>query len=137
VSPTIIEELSAAECLELLRTHHLGRVAVIHDGQPLIFPVNYGADGSNVVFRTNPGTKLASGSLGRVAFEIDGIDEPTRTGWSVIVQGVGNDITDTLDELSATLRDLPVDTWIPGEVTRWMGVTPSAITGRRVRVSGD
>jgi nitroimidazol reductase NimA-like FMN-containing flavoprotein (pyridoxamine 5'-phosphate oxidase superfamily) len=129
----IMEELSTGECIELLQSHHLGRVAVVYDGQPIIFPVNYSADGGDVVFRTDPGTKLTAGSLGRVAFEIDGVDESTRTGWSVVVQGVGNDITDDLDYLSEKLRNLSVDPWVPGERARWMRIVATAVTGRRLR----
>jgi hypothetical protein len=75
-------------------------------------------------------------ALGRVAFEIDGSDEAQRSGWSVVVQGVGNDITDTVDGLSEELRDLPVDHWVPGERTRWVRIIPERVTGRRVRPRG-
>ena len=36
-----LEVISEAECLQLLERHHLGRIAVVIDGQPLILPVNY------------------------------------------------------------------------------------------------
>ena len=39
---TDLEELSETDCLELLERHQIGRVALGVDGQPLIFPVNYG-----------------------------------------------------------------------------------------------
>ena len=54
MSFTIVDGLAAMqtdECLELLRNHHVGRVSVVVDGQPLIFPVNYAIEGRNVVFR--------------------------------------------------------------------------------------
>ena len=128
----IYQELSNRECLDLLGAHHFGRIAVVNDAQPIAFPVNYTLDGDAVVFRTDPGTKLNGAAMGRVAFEIDGSDEATRSGWSVIVQGVGNDITDTLDHRSAQLRLLEVQPWAPGEKARWVEVLPQSITGRRL-----
>jgi nitroimidazol reductase NimA-like FMN-containing flavoprotein (pyridoxamine 5'-phosphate oxidase superfamily) len=134
-SDRVYEELSIAECLELLGGHHIGRIAVVLDGHPFVFPVNYALDGDSVVFRTAPGTKLSGAALGHVAFEIDEVDATTRTGWSVIVQGVGNDITSTLDERSERLRALEVQPWVPGEHANWVGILPQSITGRRLRPS--
>jgi nitroimidazol reductase NimA-like FMN-containing flavoprotein (pyridoxamine 5'-phosphate oxidase superfamily) len=129
----IYEELSESECLELLRTHRFGRIAVVIDGHPIIFPVNYAIDGDAVVFRTGAGTKLSGAVMGRMAFEIDGTDEESRTGWSVIVQGVGSEITTALDHRSEQLRQLEVEPWVPGEQARWVEVLPQSVTGRRLR----
>jgi nitroimidazol reductase NimA-like FMN-containing flavoprotein (pyridoxamine 5'-phosphate oxidase superfamily) len=129
----IYEELSAAECLELLGAHNFGRIAVVVDGQPIALPVNYSLDGDSVVFRTDPGTKLRGAAMGRVAFEIDGTDESSRSGWSVIVQGVGADITDALDFRSAQLRLLETNPWVPGEIASWIEILPQSVTGRRLR----
>jgi hypothetical protein len=63
------------------------------------------------------------------------VDEATQTGWSVIVQGVGNDITSTLDEQSERLRALMVQPWGPGERAHWVGILAQSITGRRLRAS--
>jgi nitroimidazol reductase NimA-like FMN-containing flavoprotein (pyridoxamine 5'-phosphate oxidase superfamily) len=131
----VYEELSVGECLELLGTHSLGRLAVIVDGHPIVFPINYALEGDAVVFRTAPGTKLSGAALGQVAFEIDEVDERTQTGWSVIVQGVGNEITSTLDERSGRLRALEVQPWVPGERAHWIEILAQSITGRRLRES--
>lgn len=71
--------------------------------------------------------------MGRVAFEIDGTDESSRSGWSVIVQGVGADITDALDFRSAQLRLLETNPWVPGEIASWIEILPQSVTGRRLR----
>ena len=68
--------------------------------EPLIFPVNYVLEGRTVAFRTDPGTKLTWAKLGHVAFEIDSTDPSHREGWSVLVQGIGTEITDALDASS-------------------------------------
>jgi uncharacterized protein len=132
-APDIYEEIPAHECLELLKTHHFGRIAVVVDGHPIIFPINYAVDGDAVVFRTNTGAKLSGAVMGQVAFEIDGTDEAARTGWSVIVQGVGSEITAALDHRSQQLRQLEVEPWVPGEQTRWVEILPQSVTGRRLR----
>jgi nitroimidazol reductase NimA-like FMN-containing flavoprotein (pyridoxamine 5'-phosphate oxidase superfamily) len=132
-APDIYEEIPANECLELLKTHHFGRIAVIVDDHPVIFPINYAVDGDAVVFRTNTGAKLSGAVMGRVAFEIDGTDEEARTGWSVVVQGVGSEITTALDHRSEQLRQLEVEPWVPGARTRWVEILPQSITGRRLR----
>jgi nitroimidazol reductase NimA-like FMN-containing flavoprotein (pyridoxamine 5'-phosphate oxidase superfamily) len=129
----VYEELSVGECLQLLGAHHFGRIAVVVDGHPIVFPVNYALEGDSVVFRTAPGTKLSGAALGHVAFEIDEVDEATHTGWSVIVQGIGNEITSMLDERSERLRALEVQPWVPGERAHWVGILAQSITGRRLR----
>ena len=54
--------LTRQECLDLLADQEVGRIAVVLGRRPLIFPVNYVLDGDTIVFRTDPGTKLAAAS---------------------------------------------------------------------------
>jgi nitroimidazol reductase NimA-like FMN-containing flavoprotein (pyridoxamine 5'-phosphate oxidase superfamily) len=129
----VFEELSAAECSELLAGHHFGRLGVVSDGTVSIFPVNYVFADGRVAIRTDPGTKLSAAALGRVAFEIDEVNESARTGWSVVIQGTGYDVTDSIDTASEQVRQFPVDTWVPGEKANWLRVEPTSITGRRIR----
>ena len=91
------ETLTRLECLELLQRNHLGRLAFLErvGVVPLITPVNYVLDQDAVVFRTDPGSKLVAAIRGApVAFEIDGVDEGDRTGWSVIVRGHAVEVTE-------------------------------------------
>ena len=75
-----MEELDDPECRRLLAQRHLGRLAIPDFGGPVIFPVNYVFDQDLVVFRTDPGSKLdAATERESVAFEVDAIDEATRT----------------------------------------------------------
>jgi nitroimidazol reductase NimA-like FMN-containing flavoprotein (pyridoxamine 5'-phosphate oxidase superfamily) len=120
--------------MNLLAGAAVGRVAVVVDGHPEIFPVNYALDGDAVVFRTAEGTVLNHASLTQVAFEVDDIDESTHTGWSVMVKGQADDIGDALDATSERLRRLPLTTWLPGQRDRWFVIRPRQITGRRLRV---
>jgi nitroimidazol reductase NimA-like FMN-containing flavoprotein (pyridoxamine 5'-phosphate oxidase superfamily) len=120
------------ECIRLLATQHVGRLAVVDGDQPLIFPVNYVADGDHVVIRTAEGSKLDSSKLRRVAFEVDHIDPELREGWSVVVQGIGHEITTALDPLSERLRSLTLDSWAGGERGHWIRIDAHHVTGRRL-----
>ncbi len=123
--------------MELLSSHRFGRIAVHGRDGLAIFPVNYVWSQGRVAIRTRPGTKLAAAAQSEVAFEIDGIDEAARQGWSVLVTGAGYEVTDTLDEESRALRDLPVQPWAPGERSSWLRIEPRAITGRMVKSASD
>ncbi len=57
--------LSDDECLALLGANEVGRVGIVSDGQPLVFPVNYVCEGRSIVVRTNVGTMLSGASLAR------------------------------------------------------------------------
>jgi uncharacterized protein len=81
-------ELSEAECKQLLAQHAAGRIGFMAGDGPQILPVTYQYRNDSVIFRTSPFGALA-GLVRRtsVAFEIDGIDEQNKSGWSVLVQG--------------------------------------------------
>jgi nitroimidazol reductase NimA-like FMN-containing flavoprotein (pyridoxamine 5'-phosphate oxidase superfamily) len=114
--------LSDEECLALLGANEVGRVGIVADGQPLVFPVNYVCDGRSIMIRTNVGTMLSGASLARVAFEVDSFDAARRSGWSVLVQGVGHDVTDALDVTSEHLQTV--------ELSPWARIDARTITGR-------
>jgi hypothetical protein len=131
-----MEELDDSECRKLLAERHLGRLAIPDFGGPVIFPVNYVFDRDLVIFRTDPGSKLdAATERESVAFEVDAVDEATRTGWSVVVRGTLAEVTDP-DDL-AWLRALPLYPWAPGDKARYVRVRPRSITGRRIRIPED
>ncbi|HTZ09061.1 MAG TPA: universal stress protein, partial [Acidimicrobiales bacterium] len=106
--PGLLEEIPEEECLALLAGQEIGRLAVVEEGAPVVLPVNYVLDGRTVAVRTGPGTKLSWGALGPVALEVDVVDAGRATGWSVLVQGVGRDITEGLDSWSERLRSRPL-----------------------------
>lgn len=123
-----LEEMSLDQCLARLAEHHVGRLAVVVDDQPLIFPVNYALNGRSIVFRTDPGTKLHAAVGRRVAFEIDSADALYHDGWSVLVTGTAVEETDPLR--LQQLEALPVRPWGPGPKSHWVSVRNGAITGR-------
>lgn len=133
MSAGTLEVLDEDACVALLASEQVGRLAVVVDGRPLVFPVNYVLDGRIVVFRNDPGTKLTNASLDRVCFEVDAIDTDRREGWSVVVQGVGREFTGALDDASVRQRALELTTWVTGEKGHWVRIVRPEISGRRIR----
>jgi len=125
------QELTKSECFELLAGERLGRVAVVDDRGPVVFPVNFVLDRHMVVFRTDEGTKLDAACRGsQVAFEIDGTDVAARSGWSVLVRGEAIEVIDQAE--LARLRKLPLDPWAPGPKAHHVRILPAVLTGRRI-----
>jgi uncharacterized protein len=130
-SRTRLEVLDREECLRLLASQPVGRVAVVIDVWPMIFPVNYALDGDSIVFRSDDGSKVSGASTGfHMSFEIDGIDELLHTGWSVVVNGVGREVVDGTE--LTRLHELGLEPWASGAKTHWIRIRPETITGRRV-----
>ncbi|HLU41210.1 MAG TPA: pyridoxamine 5'-phosphate oxidase family protein [Microthrixaceae bacterium] len=128
---TGLQILDEDECWQLLESHHIGRLGVAINNKPEIYPVNYVVDGRTIVFRTAEGTKFAAAVLGTaVAFEIDAADPLFHTGWSVMVRGNAAEI-ERLEDLVAAER-LPLTPWSSGPKTRYVRITPTAVTGRRI-----
>jgi uncharacterized protein len=126
-----IETLSVDDCLQLLASASLGRVAFVHEDRPHIVPVNYLLHEGTVIFRTTYGTTLDSISAGaRVSFEVDRIDEATHAGWSVIIHGKAEEIW--LPEEIEAATQLPLTPWAPGDRNHYVRIFSSAITGRRI-----
>jgi nitroimidazol reductase NimA-like FMN-containing flavoprotein (pyridoxamine 5'-phosphate oxidase superfamily) len=130
------QELTKQECFGLLAGQQLGRVVLVDDRGPLALPVNFVVDQHSLLFRTDAGTKLAVASRGsRVAFEVDGTDAATRTGWSVLVRGEAVEVTDPAE--LERVRRLPLSPWAPGPKDRYVRILPSALTGRRIALPED
>lgn len=125
-----MRELSYPECVDLLRTEHIGRIGIVLDDQPFVLPVTYRLVETTAVtwiaIRTRPGNVLDHPGA-RVAFEIDGFDEARRSGWSVLVRG-------TLQRVDCDAADFrerfDPEPWIEEERDSWLVVDPFAITGR-------
>lgn len=125
-----LEILDRAQCDALLPTQRVGRVAVC-TGRASVFPVLYDLLDGDVVFRTAPGEKLIAAALQReVVFEIDSFDVGARTGWSVNVLGIAEEIEQP-DEL-ARAEALGLDPWA-GEIRdRYVRIRAVEVSGRRV-----
>jgi len=133
-------EIDREGCMRMLAaaSGNVGRIAVSAPGSPpVIRPVNFAYDDQtqSVVFRSALGSKLHEGlRSGIAAFEIDGADLIDRTGWSVIIVGEVEEVTDTAQ--SDRLEQFKLEPWAPGVRTHWVRIRVGSASGRRiVRVS--
>ena len=134
----VLEQLSEDECLRLISPGGVGRLAFSGRYGLTVFPVNYKVQNGSVIFRTaeySPtGEDLRTGIPAaeyEVAFEIDSIDTLAREGWSVLIHGPAHHM-DLLGE-RATAMATGVEPWAGGERDHAIRITPTRITGRRVR----
>ena len=122
------EPLSEDRCWEHLATSHLGRLIVVVEGRPEVFPVNYAVGDRTVVFRTGEGDKLAELTVyPNIAFEVDHVDE--TLAWSVVLHGRARTLTH-YDEIQRA-EELDLHAWAPGEKYNFVVIEPADLTGRR------
>ncbi|MDH4145189.1 MAG: pyridoxamine 5'-phosphate oxidase family protein [Acidimicrobiia bacterium] len=122
--------LGPDECRELLERTPVGRVAFVDRDRPAVLPVTYRYHDGAIVFRTAPGAKLHAALAGSpVAFEIDAWDEPSRTGWSVLVRGDAHHVTDPGEV--AALGRLGLWPWAVEHPRQyWIRIRPTEVSGR-------
>ncbi|MEF9881230.1 pyridoxamine 5'-phosphate oxidase family protein [Streptomyces sp. P9-A4] len=128
-------ELDSDEALRLLSEVSLGRIVFTQRALPAIRPVNHLVDGGDIIIRTHEGAALArhaqqAGPSGVVvAYEADDIDLATRLGWSVVVTGYCQLITDL--EEAARYR-AALHPWTDQHLDYVVRVHPDLVTGIRL-----
>jgi hypothetical protein len=137
-SKPVLEPLDEAECLRLISPGGLGRLVYSGRFDLTVLPVNYRLHEGSIVFRTAENSPtdedLRTGIAGaeyRVAFEVDEVDLAVREGWSVLIQGSAHHVDS--DEERAALAGAGVEPWAGGDRQHFIRITPSRITGRRIR----
>ena len=122
--------LTRSECIHLLETHSLGRLAWQAADSQQVRPINYVFRSGAVYFRTSPQGILSE--LVRpadVALEVDDLDHDKRTGWSVIVYGRARAVAAPVEVIQQWETDDLVP-WAPGIRDLFIQIMPSRITGR-------
>ncbi len=128
---TSVVDLGQDECETLLAEAVVGRLGVVVDGRPEIFPVCHVFVDGSVAFPTNEGTKLsAAESWPSVVFEIDGVESSGFAGWSVVVKGHLERIEHEAE--TTALARQRVALWRTGPSARWVRLVASETTGRRL-----
>lgn len=122
--------LSPSQSWAMLRQTKLGRLAVVVDGKPEVFPVNFVVDRGTVVFRTASGTKLAASDGKDVALEADGVEDE-GSAWSVVVKGQARTIRGLHESLDAMF--LPLTPVHPQPKPHLVRIEVSEISGRWFR----
>ncbi len=130
-----LHELSRSECFDILRSAAIGRVGLSIEALPAIFPVFLAVVDDFVVFPTLAGTALASGSMGTiVALQVDTFDPVDEMGYSVLVRGFADAVTDP--DRSATARERLHPTWVADARSQLIQVAPTLVSGQRFGPSG-
>jgi uncharacterized protein len=124
--------ISPTRCRELLRSQNIGRVAWQAADGLQILPVTYAVHDGTIIFRTSPYGVLSE--LIRptdVALEIDELDQESRGGWSVVVQGRAQGVAEPAQLVRIwTVGGLVP--WASGVRNVFIQIIPQRITGRDV-----
>ena len=126
---TDLKVLDRRRCLELLATHHVGRLGVVEGRRPVVLPVNFVLDGDAPIMMSADGVKSRSADGSPACLEIDAIDVDRQTGWSVLVSGRLEDVT---DDPTVSHRVTPPVPWAPGPRRHILRLAPESITGRAI-----
>ena len=125
----VLEPMRQEECLVLIRSGSIGRIAYTGIDEVVVIPVNYCYRNELIIFRTAADSAVAQFDLEPIAFELDLFDEGMRDGWSVLVNGMVRPATDA--ETDAARGH--VAPWAGGARETYMAIDPRRITGRRIR----
>ena len=114
--------LSRRECLGLLSTVKVGRIAFHAGALPMILPVSYVLEDRGIVARVRSGSQLESATMDAVvAFEADDVAPGRGRGWSVTVTGFVRHIDGRG----------PLADWAGDETDRLVCISLDMVSGRR------
>jgi uncharacterized protein len=125
-----VDELGTDQCWRLLERCSVGRLGFTAEGEQLILPVNYAVEGQRILVRTGRTSMLeALGPGATVAFEVDGVDVFSETGWSVLIKGHASEMDAPTAESGPHVTLQP---WAAGPRDHWLCVMPWSVTGRAI-----
>jgi transcriptional regulator with XRE-family HTH domain len=125
----VLEPMRSDECITLIRSSTVGRIAYSGVDELVVIPINYCYRDGLIIFRTAADSAVAQYDLAPIAFELDLIDEGMQDGWSVLVNGVVRPATEP--EIHTAYNQ--VEPWAGGTRDTYMVIEPRRITGRRIR----
>ncbi|HSR85444.1 MAG TPA: pyridoxamine 5'-phosphate oxidase family protein [Streptosporangiaceae bacterium] len=131
-----LHTLTEAECRALIAPGGVGRFLFVQAGRgPVAIPVNFKMDTAGVVFRISSHSVSIEGVHQQpVSFDVDHLDEALGEGWSVLLTGTAKVITGDAERSYA--QTLDIVPWPDGEQDLYVRLSPTEITGRRIRISG-
>lgn len=125
-------ELDRQECLRLMASTPVGRIVHTRQALPAVLPVTFClGDGGVVLLRTAAASELVRAVDGVVvAFETDEVDAAARSGWSVVVTGRADVVTDPVEH--ARLCRVGPRSWAPSPDEVFVRIEPELVTGRQL-----
>lgn len=127
-----LAQLTRADCLQLVGSVPFGRIVFTSRALPAVRVVNHLMLGEQIIIRASLGAAISSEADGTgtvVAYEADLFDPAERLGWSVVVVGRANRVTDT--ELAARCRE-SLSPWVDGETDQVIAIAADLVTGYRM-----
>ncbi len=133
----VFERLDEAECLRLVSSGSIGRIAYSGRSGVTVLPVNYVLHQGTILFRTAQDSPLdedlrtgIAHAEYNVGFEIDDFDPATREGWSVLIQGAAHHVDSEPERTEALAAG--VEPWPGGQREQFLRIVPTRIAGRRI-----
>lgn len=124
--------LPVSQCMELLASVPVGRIAYTRQALPAVDLVGYTLSDGIIVIKTSRRGTLAAAIGGSqiVAFEADQVDYQSRSGWSVTVVGHAQLVTGADEPVRRHPIGRQVCTGDDDPVL--IGLTPGPVKGRRL-----
>jgi nitroimidazol reductase NimA-like FMN-containing flavoprotein (pyridoxamine 5'-phosphate oxidase superfamily) len=124
--------MTEAEALELLGTQQVGRLVYTRRALPAVTPVNFVLRDDAIWIWTASVGSMAQAVRGAVvAFEVDQLDEASRSGWSVVALGVAELVVNR-PEIERAMQVGP-EPWVSGRKEHLLRIPLKMISGRRIR----
>lgn len=122
-----LAELTPGECWALVASRQVGHLVWHGADGPSALPVNYRVVDEVIRVRTAAYSSMAREcDDAQVAFQVDQIDERSRSGWSVLLRGTAH-IDYGTDPVH---RDIEV--WPSGARPLLLSLEPTTVEGRRI-----
>ncbi|MGO4204576.1 pyridoxamine 5'-phosphate oxidase family protein [Rhodococcus sp. TAF43] len=123
-----VAALTEQDALDLLSTERLGRLILVTDDRPDVYPVNYVVHDGKIYFRTAEGDKLTELTLKPMTtFQVDHAD--ATSAWSIVVHGIARTLV-RFDEINAA-EEFALQSWVPTAKYNFVQIRPTEIHGRR------
>ena len=132
ITPTKpLATLTEAESIALLGTQEVGRLVFTRWALPAVTPVDFVLrDGAIWIWTASTSSMWQAVRGSVVAFEVDRLDAGMRTGWSVVVLGVAEQVT--RPEETEKARRYGPEPWIPGRKEHLLRIPLKPVSGRRI-----
>jgi hypothetical protein len=151
ISPRKIGAMTRSEALSLLAGVSMGRIVFTENAMPAVRPASHLVESGVIVVRSHDGSAVVPAAGDRivvpaarvpgadpdkalehgtvVAYEADAIDIDSRLGWSVVVTGTAEPVTDPGD-IARYAAALPP--WTAAGEGQLIRVDPGIVTGYRL-----
>ncbi len=131
-----LEVLPDEVCRSLLSGAALGRIGLTVGALPVILPMTYAVLDGDIVIRAGWGSKLDAAADGQVVcFEADAYNALYHDGWSVLVIGKAEIITDPAE--LERVGNLALRAWAFADGDHYIRIRFDLVSGRRIGVEAD